>query len=73
MIVAGGGIVQRFPLAWPRFDVGHYRALAQLRAVEADRAAAGRPLFFAGDWLAAPTLEGAVASWRKLRKGTVLE
>lgn len=71
-IVAGSGVVRRFPLAWPRFDVGHYRALAQFRAVEADRAAAGRPLFFAGDWLAAPTLEGAVASWRKRRKGTVL-
>ena len=68
-VVAGGGTVRRFPLAWPRFDVGHYRALAQFRAVEADRAAAGRPLFFAGDWLAAPTLEGAVGSWRK---GTVL-
>jgi predicted NAD/FAD-dependent oxidoreductase len=68
-VVAGSGTVRRLPLAWPRFDVGHYRALAQFRAVEADRAAAGRPLFFAGDWLAAPTLEGAIASWRK---GTVL-
>jgi protoporphyrinogen oxidase len=65
-VVAGGGVVRRFPLAWPRFDVGHYRALAQFRAVEADRAAAGRPLFFAGDWLAAPTLEGAVVSGRRL-------
>jgi len=65
-VVAGSGVVRRFPLAWPRFDVGHYRALAQFRAVEADRAAAGRPLFFAGDWLAAPTIEGAVASGRRL-------
>lgn len=61
-LVAGAGIVRRFPLAWPRFDVGHYRAIARLRAVEADRVAAGRPLFYAGDWLAAPTLDGAVAS-----------
>jgi len=65
-VVAGSGVARRFPLAWPRFDVGHYRALAQFRAVEADRAAAGRPLFFAGDWLAAPTIEGAVASGRRL-------
>ena len=64
--VAEAGVVARFPLAWPRFDVGHYRAIENLRAVEADRAAAGRPLFYAGDWLAAPTLEGAVASARRL-------
>jgi predicted NAD/FAD-dependent oxidoreductase len=56
------GAIARFPLAWPRFDVGHYRAIARLRAVEADRRAAGRPLRFAGDWLAAPTLEGACLS-----------
>jgi len=56
------GVARRFALAWPRFDVGRYRAIARLRAVEADRRAAGRPLFFAGDWLAAPTLDGAVAS-----------
>ncbi|RIL03455.1 MAG: hypothetical protein DCC71_15185 [Proteobacteria bacterium] len=62
----GAGAVTRFPLAWPRFDVGRYRALARLRAVEADRRAAGRPLHFAGDWLAAPTLDGAVASVRSL-------
>jgi len=75
-VVADGGFVSRFPLAWPRFDVGHYRVLEQFRAVEADRAAAGRPLFYAGDWLAAPTIEGAIASAQRLgrtgRKGTVL-
>lgn len=65
--VADSGVVSRFPIAWPRFDVGHYRALAQFRAVESDRAAAGRNLFYAGDWLAAPTLEGAVASAQRLR------
>ncbi len=29
-IAAGSGVVRRFPLAWPRFDVGHYRAIARL-------------------------------------------
>ncbi len=75
-VVEEGGVVSRFPLAWPRFDVGHYRALEQFRAIEADRAAAGRPLFYTGDWLAAPTIEGAIASAMRLgsdgRKGTVL-
>ena len=61
-VVAGAGGVRRFPIAWPRFDVGRYRAIARMRAVAADRRAAGRPLHWAGDWLAAPTLDGAVAS-----------
>jgi hypothetical protein len=63
---APGGSLLRFPLAWPRFDVGAYRAIARLRAVEADRLRAGRALHFAGDWLAAPTLEGAVVSAARL-------
>ena len=65
-LVAGSGLVRRFPIAWPCFDVGHYRSVARLRAVEADRVAAGRPLFFAGDWLTAPTLDGAVASGARI-------
>jgi len=54
--------VLRFPEAWPRFDVGRYRALARFREIQADRRRGGRRLYFAGDYLAAPTLEGAVAS-----------
>src|SRR5690606_22638062 len=61
----GDAIVRRHPAAWPRFDVGAFRRLARLRAVQADRRAAGRRLYFAGDWLAAPTLEGAAASGRR--------
>jgi oxygen-dependent protoporphyrinogen oxidase len=57
-----GGLVRRWPEAWPRFDVGAYRALARLREVLVDRRRAGRRLYLAGDWLAAPTLEGAVSS-----------
>jgi protoporphyrinogen oxidase len=48
--------------ALPRFDVGRYRALASLRAVQADLRAGGRRLYFAGDHWVAPTLEGAIAS-----------
>jgi predicted NAD/FAD-dependent oxidoreductase len=59
--------VRRFPLAWPRFDVGDYRALARFRAIQADRVAAGRALHFAGDWLAAPTLEGAISSGQRVQ------
>jgi predicted NAD/FAD-dependent oxidoreductase len=52
----------RYADALPRFDVGRYRALARLRAVQADLRAGGRRLYFAGDHWLAPTLEGAVAS-----------
>jgi predicted NAD/FAD-dependent oxidoreductase len=62
---SGDALVCRFPAAWPRFDVGAFRRLARLRAVQADRRAAGRRLYLAGDWLAAPTLEGAAASGRR--------
>ncbi len=54
--------VARWPLALPRFEVGRYRALARMRRVEADRAAAGRRVWFAGDHLIAPSVEGAVTS-----------
>jgi oxygen-dependent protoporphyrinogen oxidase len=52
----------RYEAAVPRFDVGRYRALARLRAVQADLRARGRRLYFAGDHWVAPTLEGAIAS-----------
>lgn len=61
----GDTAVCRFPEAWPRFEVGAFRRLARLRGVLADRRAAGRRLYLAGDWLAAPGLEGAAASGRR--------
>ncbi len=54
--------VARFEWARPRFDVGRYRALARLFSVQRDQRARGRRLYFAGDYLNAPTLEGAAAS-----------
>ena len=54
--------VARWPLALPRFEVGRYRALARFARVQADRAAAGRRLYFAGDYLVAPSVEGAVTA-----------
>src|SRR5262245_9367057 len=57
--------LRRYPEALPRFDVGRYRALARLRAVQTDLRARGRRLYFAGDHWAAPTLEGAIASGQR--------
>jgi len=51
--------------ALPRFDVGRYREIRQLRKVERDRRAQGRRLYLAGDHLVAPNLDGAVASGRR--------
>jgi oxygen-dependent protoporphyrinogen oxidase len=54
--------VTRHPDAFPLFPVGRYRELARFRRVQLDRRALGRRLYFAGDHLAEPTLEGAVRS-----------
>jgi oxygen-dependent protoporphyrinogen oxidase len=57
--------LRRHREAWPSFEVGSFRSLARLRRVLADRRAAGRRLYLAGDYLALPTLEGAVSSGRR--------
>ncbi|HEX2485876.1 MAG TPA: FAD-dependent oxidoreductase [Myxococcota bacterium] len=54
--------VVRHERAFPLFPVGRYRELARFRRVQSDRRALGRRLYFAGDYLAEPTLEGAVRS-----------
>lgn len=59
---AEGGALRRHAQALPRFGVGHARALARLRGVEARRLGEGRALVHAGDHLVAPRLEGAVQS-----------
>jgi predicted NAD/FAD-dependent oxidoreductase len=54
--------VRRHPRAYPRFDVGRYREIARFRRLERDLRAGGRRLYFAGDYLVDPSLEGAVTS-----------
>lgn len=52
--------LDRLPRALPAFAVGHYRALARIRA---ERSAKSEPrVALAGDWLCAPHLEGELAS-----------
>jgi len=51
--------------ARPRFDVGHYRALARLQRIESECRAEGRRLVLAGDYRMDPSWNGAVASGRR--------
>lgn len=53
---------RRHRRAFPRFDVGRYREIAQFRRIQRDLRGAGRQLYFAGDYLVDPSLEGAVTS-----------
>ena len=46
----------------PAFDVGAYRALHRFRRVQEDRRRLGRRLYFAGDYLISPSIEGRVVS-----------
>ena len=54
--------VMREERAVAGYPVGHYRALARFLALQCDLRRRGRRLYFAGDHLADPTLEGAVLS-----------
>lgn len=57
--------VRRLRDALPRFDVGHYRAIARLERVGSELRAAGRRLYLAGDYLADPSFAGALASGQR--------
>lgn len=52
----------RLPEGSTQFQVGRYRDLAQLQRIFADRRAAGRRLYLAGDYLCGPMLEDALLS-----------
>ena len=53
---------QRVERALPRFDVGRYREIARFERVQRGLRREGRRLYFAGDYLMDPSVEGAVAS-----------
>jgi oxygen-dependent protoporphyrinogen oxidase len=57
--------VFRTERALPRFDVGHYRALARLARLEALLRGAGRRAVLAGDYRMDPSWRGALASGRR--------
>ena len=57
--------VLRVRAARPRFDVGHYRALARLQRIESECRGEGRRLVLAGDYRMDPSWNGAVASGRR--------
>jgi protoporphyrinogen oxidase len=52
----------RVERAVPRFDVGHYRRIAGFERVKGELRREGRRLYFAGDYLMDPSVEGALGS-----------
>ena len=59
------------PAGVPRFEVGAYRELARFEAVQQDRRALGRRLYFAGDYRIGPRSEDAVVSGRRAADGAI--
>ena len=55
----------RLPRALPRFDVGRYREIARFERIQIDRRAAGRRVYFAGDWAMDPSWNGALLSGQR--------
>ncbi len=52
--------LERVAASHPRFEVGRYRALERFQRVQRDQRAQGRFLYFANDYLALPSIEGAL-------------
>jgi oxygen-dependent protoporphyrinogen oxidase len=52
----------RWAFAYPRFDVGRYRAIGRFQRLQEIARQSGRRLYFAGDHLVGPSIEGALAS-----------
>src|SRR5262245_15413286 len=65
--------VLRLREALPRFDVGHYRAIARLERLWAEFRAAGRRLYCAGDYLVDPSFAGALASGQRAARAVAAD
>jgi oxygen-dependent protoporphyrinogen oxidase len=52
----------RWESAYPRFDVGRFRAIGRFQTIQEQARRDGRRLYFAGDYLVGPCMEGALAS-----------
>ncbi len=55
------------------FHVGAYRALAAFQQIQRDRRAAGRRLYFAGDYLAGPSAENAASAGRRAARALLAD
>jgi len=67
------GRVLRVREALPRFDVGHYRAIARLERLGSELRLAGRRLYLAGDYLVDPSFAGALASGQRAARAVAAD
>jgi protoporphyrinogen oxidase len=65
--------VLRLRQALPRFDVGHYRAVARLEELGARLRSWGRRLYLAGDYLVDPSWSGAVAAGERAARAAAAD
>jgi protoporphyrinogen oxidase len=61
----------RWEYAYPRFDVGRFRAIGRFQALQEQARRDGRRLYFAGDYLVGPSAEGALASAARVAKAVL--
>jgi len=61
----------RWEYAYPRFDVGRFRAIGRFQAIQEQARRDGRRLYFAGDYLVGPSMEGALASGARVAEAVL--
>jgi oxygen-dependent protoporphyrinogen oxidase len=61
----------RWEYAYPGFDVGRFRAIGRFQALQEQARHNGRRLYFAGDYLVGPSMEGALASGARAAKAVL--
>jgi len=61
----------RWEYAYPRFDVGRFRAIGRFHALQEQASRDGRRLYFAGDYLVGPSMEGALVSATRAAKSVL--
>ncbi|HTF34595.1 MAG TPA: FAD-dependent oxidoreductase [Myxococcota bacterium] len=63
----------RWEYAYPRFDVGRFRAISRFQAIQEQARRDGRRLYFAGDYLVGPSMESALVSGARVAEAVLTD